>query len=53
MVERKPEEKGNWKKEAASRKAGLLPLLGRGQVVAKGTSHTDLRPKEQIKTNWA
>ena len=52
MVKKKPEEKGNWKREAASWKAGLLLLLGRGRGAAKGTD-TDLRPKEQIKTNWA
>lgn len=55
MVERKPEEKGNWKKKAASQKEGLPLLLGpgQGQRAGNGASHTNLRQTEQIKTNWA
>lgn len=53
MVERKPDKKGSWKKAAASWKAGPVLLPGRGLRAKKGTSHTDLGPKERIKTNWA
>lgn len=49
LVERKPDEKGSWKKAAASWKASAREGVG----AEKGTSHTDLGPKEQIKTNWA
>ena len=55
VVERKPEEKGNWKKKAASQKEGLPLQLGpeQGQRAGKAASHTNLRQTEQIKTNWA
>ena len=55
MVERKPEEKGNWKKKAAGQKEGLPLQLGpeQGQRAGKAASHTNLRQTEQIKTNWA